>query len=56
MNGYVIKFTPGTANRFHIYRPGEEAPAFMVPTEEEAQKLVAIDRAQPVVNTKEAPV
>lgn len=53
MSGYVIKFIPGTADRFHVYRPGADAPAFMVPTEAEAQRLVAIDRAQSVADSKE---
>jgi hypothetical protein len=47
MNGYVIKYAPAAADRFHVYRPGEDAPAFMVPTEAEAQELIRIDRAQP---------
>ena len=56
MSGYVIKFTPGIADRFHVYRPGADAPAFMLPTEAEAQRMVALDRAQPVTDTKETSV
>jgi hypothetical protein len=48
MTGYLIKNTPHQTNRFHVYRPGEQAPSFMVPTVVEALDLVALDKAQPV--------
>lgn len=47
MNGYVIKLVTGTANSLHVYRPGEDAPAFMVSSEAEANRLINVDRAQP---------
>jgi len=47
MTGYAIKNTAGETDRFHVYRPGEKDPAFMVPTVTEALDLIAIDRAQP---------
>jgi hypothetical protein len=48
MSGYIIRNTAGATNRFHVYRPGESAPAFMLPTVTEALDIVALDRAQPV--------
>lgn len=47
MSGYIVKNTPNSIDRFHVYRPGEDAPAFMLPTAEEAFDLIALDRAQP---------
>lgn len=47
MSGYLIKNTAGAVDRFHVYRPGETAPAFMIPTITEALDIVALDRAQP---------
>ena len=48
MTGYLIKNTPHQTNRFHVYRPGETAPSFMVPTVTEALDLVEVDRAQAI--------
>jgi len=47
MTGYVIKNTAGLVDRFHVYRPGETAPAFMLPTVTEALDMIDLDRAQP---------
>lgn len=47
MNSYVIKLNPRAANSLHVYRPGEDAPAFMVRNETEANRLIKVDRAQP---------
>jgi hypothetical protein len=47
MTDYVIKLAIGAANCLHVYRPGEDAPAFMVSSEAEANRLIATDRAQP---------
>ena len=47
MSGYLIKNTANEANRFHVYRPGEKFPAFMLPTIEEAFAMIDLDKAQP---------
>ncbi|MEB0078029.1 hypothetical protein QN386_22300 [Pseudomonas sp. CCI3.2] len=47
MSGYLIKNTVGVVDRFHVYRPGETSPAFMLPTITEALDIVELDRAQP---------
>lgn len=47
MTGYAIKNTANAVDRFHVYRPGESAPAFMVPSIDEAFSLIELDRAQP---------
>jgi hypothetical protein len=51
MSGYLIKNTAGETNRFHVYRPGEKFPAFMLPTIEEAFAMIDLDKAQPVIET-----
>ena len=43
MNGYVIKLVTGTSNSLHVYRPGEDAPAFMVSSEAEANRLIKVE-------------
>ncbi|MGV6396966.1 hypothetical protein ACTUVN_002661 [Pseudomonas caspiana] len=47
MNDYSMKYVPGTANCLHVYRPGADAPAFMVRNEAEANRLIKVDRAHP---------
>lgn len=47
MNDYVIKLVTGTANSLHVYRPGADAPAFMVRNEAEANAMIELDRALP---------
>lgn len=51
MSGYLIKNTAGDTNRFHVYRPGETFPAFMLPTIEEAFAMIDLDKAQPVIES-----
>ncbi len=53
MSGYLIKNTAGDTNRFHVYRPGEDFPAFMLPTIEEAFAMIDLDKAQPVIESAE---
>ena len=43
---YFIKYLPGASDRFHVYRPGADAPSFMAATEAEANLLISTDRAQ----------
>lgn len=47
MNDYVIKLNPRAANSLHVYRPGADAPAFMVRNEAEANAMIKLDRAHP---------
>jgi hypothetical protein len=49
VTGYLIKNTAGETNRFHVYRPGEKFPAFMLPTIDEAFAMIDLDKAQPVI-------
>jgi hypothetical protein len=56
MSGYLIKNTAGDTNRFHVYRPGEKFPAFMLPTIEEAFAMIDLDKAQPVIEPSKAEV
>ncbi len=51
MSGYLIKNTAGETDRFHVYRPGEKFPAFMLPTIEEAFAMIDLDKAQPVIES-----
>jgi len=54
VSGYLIKNTAGDTNRFHVYRPGEKFPAFMLPTIEEAFAMIDLDKTQPVIESTEA--
>lgn len=54
MSGYLIKNTAGETNRFHVYRPGEKFPAFMLPTIEEAFAMIDLDKAQPVIESSKS--
>lgn len=54
MSGYLIKNTAGDTNRFHVYRPGEKFPAFMLPTLDEAFAMIDLDKAQPVIESPKA--
>lgn len=54
MTGYLIKNTAGETDRFHVYRPGEKFPAFMLPTIEEAFAMIDLDKAQPVIEASKA--
>lgn len=54
MSGYLVRNTAGDTNRFHVYRPGEKFPAFMLPTLEEAFAMIDLDKAQPVVEAPQA--
>lgn len=54
MTGYLIKNTANESDRFHVYRPGEKFPAFMLPTIEEAFAMIDLDKAQPVIKASKA--
>lgn len=48
MSGYIIRNTAHDKNRFHICRPGQKDPSFMVPTIKEAFALIDLDKAQAI--------
>lgn len=54
MSGYLIKNTAGDTKRFHVYRPGEKFPAFMLPTIYEAFAMIDLDKAQPVIESSKS--
>ncbi len=45
MSGYLISYLPG--GLIGVCRPGENDPAFMVPTINEAFDLIEIDKGMP---------
>jgi len=51
MSDYKIKLQSGagtgTADKFFVCRPGEDAPSFIVRSAEEALSMIELDRAQP---------
>ncbi|MEE4461061.1 hypothetical protein V2S84_02740 [Azotobacter chroococcum] len=46
MSGYIVKNVPGDADRFHVYRGDEKAPAFKAVTISSAFGWIDADKAQ----------